>query len=179
MSGRDDEPIRWRFAARWIPEKSDAGQWYGSIQFGLLDNLWVGADWRPRVDEVNWIANWRVLDETADRPALILGTMVDDFDETQSRHYYATLSKNVGSIEVGPLGEVHVSPFGGATYIEELEEVDLAGGLHLRAGASSAMIQYTGVNTHLTLSHTLDAGVTVSFVWWGLEFPGLAVAYAF
>lgn len=179
MSGRDGEPIKWRLAARWIPEKSDAGQWYTAIQYGVLDNVWIGADFRPRVDELNWIATWRILDETDDRPAVILGTMVDDFDDVQSRHYYVTLSKNVGSIEVGPLGVVHLSPFGGATYIEELEELDFAGGLHLASGPNSAMIQYTGVETHLTLSHTLEQGVTLSFVWWGLKFPGLAVAYAF
>lgn len=165
--------MRFRFSFRWIPEKAPAGQIYASLQYGLTDDLWVGIDYRPKVDEVELNGNWRALDETANRPALTFGTAVDDFDETTSRHWFAALSKNVGEY-----GGVHVSPFVGATYIVELEEVDAVAGLHLRRDDFSALVQYTGVNTHLTVSYGFGGSHSISFILFDLEKPGLAYSFA-
>ena len=122
------ELLGFSFHARWIPEKPPHGQWYMNLGYQVTNNLRIGADYRPRTRDVSVLANWRVFSENDKwRPALILGTSNDDFGAISSQSYYGTLSKYVGS-----LGEVDVSLYGGATFIQELDELRPVGGMHLR-----------------------------------------------
>ena len=41
------------------------------------------------------------------------------------------------------------------------------------------MIQYSGTDTHLTLSRNLNDNLSVSAIYWGLKFPGLGLRYRF
>ena len=163
------EPPKLQLSARWIPDKPDTGELYASFTYFLHPQLGVGMDYRPLVDEVAITGTWRALPETATRPGIVIGTAQDEFGDVSSRHYYGTLSKRLGEWY-----EVGISPYVGASYIDELEEWREIGGLHLRYDKVSLLLQYTGVDTHLTLSYALPHNQTVSVVAFDLDLWGLA-----
>lgn len=168
------EPLGFSFFARWIPEKPDHGKWYLNLSYQVLDSLRVGVDYRPLTDDVTPLVNWRVFPENDSwRPALIVGSSNDDFGDINSDSYYATLSKHLFAA-----GGVDFSLYGGATWIEELDEVRPVGGVHLRMDAWSAIFMYSGVDEHLTISRDLGRH-SVSFLLFDLKLPGLAYGFHF
>ncbi len=176
MSGRFDieDPKRFAFNLRWIPEKVDHGQIYFSWKYWFTDNLSLGLDYRPKTDDAGFLATWRALPETKTRPALIFGTSTDDFDDITSQSVYGTVSKNLGEWQ-----DIAFSPYVGATYIFELGELRPVGGVNLRRGRFSSLFMYSGKDPHMSLSWTWQSGQTVSFVLWGMELPGLAYTMRF
>ena len=102
--------------------------------------------------------------------------LVEVFDvggDINSDAYFGSLSKYVGNV-----GGVDISPYIGATYIVDLDEVRPLGGLHLRYDAFSIMFQYSGVDEHLSFSYDLG-NHTVSFILFNLELPGVAYTFRF
>ncbi|MDA7911714.1 hypothetical protein N9B30_06410, partial [Akkermansiaceae bacterium] len=85
--------------ARWIPEKSDAGQQFMSLRYWITGDLGVGFDFRPVIDQLKFNATYRLVSEDPKgwRPAVLLGTSFDDFTskgvQAESRSYFATVSK--------------------------------------------------------------------------------------
>ena len=171
---RPEEPLGLSFFSRWIPEKPDHGQWYLNVSYQLFENFRAGIDYRPLTEDFGAIANWRVFPESdAWRPALVIGTSNDDFGSINSQSLYGTFSK--GLFE---LMSVEFSAYGGATYIEALDDLRPVGGIHLRRDAWTAMFMYSGVQEHLTLSRGLGSH-TISFVLFDLQLPGLAYGFQF
>ncbi len=159
---------------RWIPEKPDHGQIFLTFRYEIIESLSVGADYRPLTGDVTFAGNWRAISENDGwRPAVILGTSNDDFGDVSSQSYYGTVSKHLGE-----WGGFSFSPYAGATYIEALNDLRPVGGLHVRRGDWSAMISYSGVDEHLTVSRDIG-NHTVSFVLFDLEKPGLAWTWRF
>ena len=175
-------PIRGVISSRWIPEKADAGKLYTSVSFWLTDNFSLGADYRPLADKAGITATWRAIaeDPLDWTPALIFGTSVDDFRlagrEIESRAFFGTLSKALPPIDSLNLT---LSPYAGAAYIDELEELRPVGGLTLRHQYFSLMVQYSGTDTHLSLSRKITGDLGASFILWGMEMPGLALRWRF
>ena len=168
---------------RWIPEKSDSGQLYNSAAFWVTPDIGLGLDYRPLVDELNFTATWRAVSEDPKgwRPAVIFGSSVDDFtigddEEIESRSVFGTVSKALPRFENLNLT---VSPYAGAAYIHELEDLRPVGGIVLRHDFLTAIVQYSGTDTHLTLSKNITDGVSASFIWWGLKYPGIGMRVAF
>lgn len=92
--------------------------------------------------------NWRVVDETGRRPALILGTSSDRIGTPSGRAYYATLSKDLEEWT-----GLRVAPYVGTSYGEFEDEWELIGGLRIRWTADwSSTHLWDGVNLH----HILD-----------------------
>ena len=187
MSGATEQtaegnPIRGVITSRWIPEKGDSGKLYGSVAFWLTEDFSLGTDYRPLADKAGITATWRVFSEDPDnwKPALILGTSVDDFrvdgHEIQSRAFFGTLSKALPRIDALNLT---LSPYVGAAYIDKLEELRPVGGLTLRHQSFSLMVQYSGTDTHLSLSRKISGNLGASFILWGMEMPGLALRWRF
>ena len=171
---KPEKPLGLSVYSRWIPEKPDHGQWYLNISYQLFDNFRAGLDYRPLTEDFGVIANWRVFPETDDwRPALVLGSSNDDFGTINSQSVYGTFSKHLFTVM-----DVGLSVYGGATYIEALNDLRPVGGLHLRRDAWTAMFMYSGVDEHLTLSREL-ASHTVSFILFDLKLPGLAYGFRF
>lgn len=169
-----EEPLGFSLYARWIPEKPDHGKWYVNLGYQVTDWLRLGVDYRPLTDDVSLLANLRVFPENDTwRPALILGTSNDDFGDVNSDSYYGTLSKHIAEI-----GGVNLSLYGGATYIEDLDEVRPVGGLHLRKEAWSALFMYSGVDEHLSVSRDFGNHV-LTFLLFDLELPGIAYGFRF
>ncbi|MCP4849605.1 MAG: hypothetical protein GY899_16830 [Verrucomicrobiaceae bacterium] len=187
MSGASEQtaegnPIKGVISSRWIPEKGDAGKIYGSVSFWLTQDFSLGADYRPLADKAGITATWRALSENPDswKPAIILGTSVDDFRvddrEIQSRAFFGTLSKALPKIDALNLT---LSPYAGAAYIDELDELRPVGGLTLRHESFSLMVQYSGTDTHLSLSRKISGNLGASFILWGMEMPGVALRWRF
>lgn len=169
-----EDPAGFGLFARWIPEKPDHGKWYLNLSYQVTDSLRAGIDYRPITGDVSVLANWRVFAEDDSwRPALILGTSNDDFGDVNSNAYYGTLSKYLFEI-----GGTDVSLYGGATFIQELDELRPVGGVHLRRDAWSAMFMYSGVDEHVTISRDFG-NHTLSFVLFDLRLPGIAYGFKF
>jgi hypothetical protein len=173
VRGANSDGIGVDFSFRWIPEKSDEGQIYLSLAYHVLPNVQLGGDYRPLSDDFGVLATWRAIPETDRRPAVIFGTANDDFGDTNSQSVYGTVSKALPEWR-----GVRASPYTGVVYIWELEDVELLGGLHLRYRNTSALVQYSGTDTHLTLSHSFRQH-TFSFVWFAFDQPGLAYSLSF
>ena len=168
------EPLGFSLYGRWIPDKPPHGEWYMNLSDQATDWLRVGVDYRPRTDDVSLLANLRVFPENDGwRPALILGTSNDDFGDINSDSYYATLSKHLFEV-----GGTNVSLYGGATYIDELDELRPVGGLHLRKDAWSALFMYSGVDEHVSISRDFG-NHTLTFLLFDLDLPGIAYGFRF
>ncbi|MFT5468570.1 MAG: hypothetical protein ACI8UO_003680 [Verrucomicrobiales bacterium] len=168
------EPAGFGLYSRWIPEKPDHGKWYLNLSYQFTDNFRAGVDYRPVTGDASILANWRVFSEDDSwRPALILGTSNDDFGDINSQSYYGTFSKYLFEI-----GGANVSIYGGATFIEELDELRPVGGIHLRRGPWSSLFMYSGVDEHFSISRDFG-NHTVTFVLFNLELPGIAYGFSF
>jgi len=173
---------KWGFSARWIPEKSKAGQLFFSAKYWVNPDLGVGIDYRPLVDVVRPTVTYRFLPEDPHdwKPALIVGSGVDDFSDgrqsVESRSYFFTLSKALPEFEF--LG-VTPAPYVGAVWIDELDVLRTLVGVNFRHEKNSLMIQYSGTDTHLTLSHQLSDRISVSGIYWGMKYPGLGLQMKF
>ena len=181
MSGAA-EKHKFVFSGRWIPEKSDAGQVFASFKYWVTDDLGVGFDYRPLVDKISLTATYRLVteDHCGWRPAVIVGTSVDDFTkdgmDVESRAYFATVSKafpDAGFMGITP------APYVGAVWIDKLSELRPLAGINLRHDEFSLLYQYSGTNHHLTLSRVLNEHVSVSAIYWGLKYPGLGMRVKF
>jgi hypothetical protein len=175
---------KYRFVlnGRWIPEKAEAGQAYLSLKYWLTDDFGLGCDYRPLVDQVRLMATYRIISEDPSgwRPAVIAGTSADDFSdkgvEVNSRSYFVTVSKALQDLE---FWGITPAPYAGAVWIEELDKVRPLVGISLKHKEASLMYQYSGTDSHLTLSRSLNANVSVSAVYWGMKYPGLAMRFRF
>lgn len=122
--------------------------------YALRGDLTVGVEVNPKDDDVGPLVNWRVLDETARRPALVLGTSSDRIGTSSGRAYFATLSKDVERWTGWP-----VAPYVGTAYGEFDEEWELIGGLRVRWGADwSSTHLWDGENLHHLLERALSGG---------------------
>ena len=170
------------FSGRWIPEKGDSGQVFFSFKYWLNDDFGLGVDYRPLVDSVTMTATYRAISEDPFgwRPALIVGTSEDDFsyksDSVESRSYFFTLSKAMPDME---FYGIRPAPYAGAVWIKEIDKVRPLLGLHLRHDLATMMIQYSGTDTHLTISKAINENVAVSGIYWGMKYPGLGLRIKF
>lgn len=169
-----EDPLGFSLYGRWIPDKPPHGEWYTNLSYQATDSLRLGLDYRPRTDDLSVLANWRVFAENDSwRPAFILGTSNDDFGKINSQSYYGTFSKYLFSWQ-----GINFSPYAGATYIAELEDLRPVGGLSLRKGPWSALLMYSGVDEHVSISHTMG-NHTFTFLLFDLDLPGLAYGFNF
>ena len=181
MSGAA-EKSKFVFSGRWIPEKSDAGQVFFSFKYWATDDLGLGVDYRPLVDSASFTATYRLISEDPCgwKPAVIVGTSVDDFtdggDSVESRSYYATVSK---AYPQAKFWGITPAPYVGAVWIDKLNELRPLAGINLSHKEASLMLQYSGTDTHLTLSRRLNNHVSVSAIFWGMKYPGLGMRLKF
>jgi len=153
---------------------TEAGKWSVNLNYQATQQLKVGVNYRPFTNDVSVIANWRVLSEAGQwRPSLILGTSNDDFDELRSQAYFGTLSKHLLKV-----GEIDISAYGGAVYIDKLEEFRGVGGIHFRKDAWSGGFMHNGVEEHISISRDFG-NHTVTFLLFNLELPGIAYGFRF
>lgn len=128
--------------------------------YALLPRLSAGVEWNPLGDDVGPLVNLRVLDETAWRPALVLGTSSDRIGTPSGRAYYATVSKDLEAWTGLP-----VAPYTGASFGEFEDEWEWIGGLRVRYGERwSSTHLWDGVNLHHVVDRTLGERWRVGLV---------------
>lgn len=116
------------------------------------------------------LANWRILKETAHRPAVILGTSSDRIGTPTGRAYYVTVSKEVAD----GLG-VYV----GAMYSEYENKVRVPAGVSYRFDDRwSALFAYDGVNGHPMLTYSWGRK-NLTFLLVQGKYPGLSFGIGF
>ena len=168
--------------ARWIPEKSDAGQQFMSLRYWITGDLGVGFDYRPLIGQLKFNATYRLVSEDPKgwRPAVLLGTSFDDFTskgvQTESRSYFATVSKAMPRLK---FLNITPSPDVGAVWIDRLDEIRPLAGINLTHEEASLMVQYSGTDTHLALSRKINEKLSLSAIYWGMKYPGAALRYRF
>jgi len=167
---------------RWIPEKNDAGQIFTSLAWWVTNDWAIGADFRPLVDTIELNSTLRVLSEVPGqwRPAVIVGTSKEDFtdgdDQLASRAWFGTVSKALPKFE--PLN-LRISPYAGAVWIQEFDDLRALAGVNFFHPSASLLVQYSGTDTHITLSRSLTPKVSVSAIYWGLKYPGVGMRIRF
>ena len=181
MSGAA-EKRKFVFTGRWIPEKGDSGKVFTSFKYWVTPDFGIGVDYRPLVDDISLTATYRLIpeDPTGFNPAIILGTSVDDFSDNDidvnSRSIFVTASKALPDMEF--IG-ITPAPYAGAVWIEELDKLRFLAGVSLKHEQASLMVQYSGTDTHLTLSRVLNDNVSISAIYWGMKYPGLGIRFRF
>lgn len=122
----------------------DRAQQRFTATYRVDDRLTVGIEVNPLANDVGPLANWRALDETETRPALIFGTSSDRIGSTEGRAVYGTLSKDLEQATGLP-----VAPYAGLTFGEFEDEWRVIGGLHVRwTERWTSTHLYDGVNIH-------------------------------
>ncbi|MDG1362871.1 MAG: hypothetical protein P8Q54_05295 [Akkermansiaceae bacterium] len=127
-------------------------------------------------------ATYRLLSEDpfSWKPAMIVGSAEDDFNykgqDVESRSYFFTLSKAMPDLE---FFGVTAAPYVGAVWIDEIDKVRPLAGVHLRHELATMMIQYSGTDTHLTVSRSINENTSLSAIYWGMKYPGLGIRIKF
>ena len=141
---------RFTYTVRVVPGILERARWRNNLAFSLTNKLTVGIEYNPLADDVHPTANWRLLDETARRPAVIIGTSSDRIGTPSGTAYFATVSKSLKKWTGVPL-----SPYLGVSYSTYDEKAYLIAGGNLRlTDHLSLMAIYDGVSTHGALSYT-------------------------
>ena len=125
-------------------------------------SLQLGIEYNPLADDLHPLANWRAVDETASRPALILGSSSDRIGTPSGQAYYATLSKDLEARTGWPL-----APYVGASYGTYEDNIRPIGGLTIRHTAHlSSTHLHDGKAVHHMLSWDFGPGrPTVGLLW--------------
>ncbi len=130
------------------------------MNYRIRPGLQVGVEYNPLDDDLGLLANWRALDETATRPALMLGTSSDRIGTSDGRAYFATLSKSLDR-ELG----LPIAPYAGVTFGESDDQWRGIGGVNIRyAPRWNSTHLYDGKNTHHILTHVLGSGRSVGLM---------------
>ncbi len=139
---------------------ADRARWRVTATYAIRPALSVGVEWNPLDEDLGPLANWRVLEETERRPALVLGTSSARIGSDSGRAYYATLSKDLQGLTGLP-----VAPYAGVAWDGFDEEWNEIGGLHVRWSARwSSTHLWDGENLHHILDHALSGGHHVGLV---------------
>jgi hypothetical protein len=167
---------RWLFSARAIPGiPLDRPKLRTTLMYRLDEKFQLGLEYNPLVEEVGPLANWRILDESGEAPALMVGTSSDRIGTPYGRAYYLTLSKNLE-----PLIDLPVAPYVGTSYGTFRDDLTFIGGLNVTYGAGfSSMHLYDGRAVHHILSYTFEEVHTVGLMLVDHEHVGVTYGVSF
>lgn len=144
----------------------------------VTPDLQAGLEYNPLGDDLGLIANWRLVDETDTRPALIVGTSSDRIGTVDGRAVYATLSKDLEGVTGLPL-----APYAGLAWGESDHQLRGIGGLVVRwSERVSSTHLHDGVHEHHLLNWRYDDRGTVGLVLVeqpGSHFVGVSWSLAF
>lgn len=121
--------------------------------YQVTERLSIGLEANPIDDDYGPLANWRALDETETRPALIFGTSSDRIGTPSGRAVYGTFSKDLESI----LG-IPVAPYVGVNYSGFDHDFDAIGGLNIRWPEKITSTHlYDGENIHHIIARDVES----------------------
>ena len=88
--GKIEHP--WTFSLRAIANQIDRAMLRTTLTYTFLPGLSAGLEYNPVAGKISPLANWLAISETANRPALILGTSSDRIGTPSGQSFYATFS---------------------------------------------------------------------------------------
>ena len=145
------------------------------MSYRLTERLQFGIEWNPLADSFSPLANWHVLEETEERPAVILGTSSDRIGTPHGQSFYATASKDLEK-EIG----LPVAPYAGVAYGTFEDEWRPIGGGRIRySEVFSSTHLYDGRHGHHILNATIGGRHTLGLLWIGHEHVGVSYSVAF
>jgi hypothetical protein len=140
----------------------------------LRPRLSVGVEYNPKSRSGAPLANLRLVDEGARRPAVILGTSSDRIGTPSGQSFYATVSKDLERETGLPL-----APYVGVAYGTHEDEARVIAGASVRlARGLSSLVIFDGVHVHPTFGYA-SARYGVSLLLVRGRHPGLSVNLRF
>jgi len=131
-----------------------------TLTYAVRDDLRLGIEVNPLGEDVGPLANWRIADETARLPALILGTSSDRIGTEHGRAIYLTASKDLEAATGWP-----IAPYVGVSYATHREQLDAIAGVSVRWRERwSSTHLYDGRNLHHLVTRELEERQTLSIV---------------
>jgi hypothetical protein len=139
------------FTVRVVPDLLERARWRNNLAYSLTDKITIGIEYNPLADDVNPTANWRLIDETSSRPAVMIGTSSDRIGTPDGTAFYLTVSKSLKNW-IG----IPVAPYAGVSYSTFDDEAYFIAGANVRlTDKLGFMGTYDGVNTHGALNYTV------------------------
>jgi len=131
-----------------------------TVAYSVTERFSLGLEANPKDDDYGPIANYRLLDETEFRPAIVLGTSSDRIGTPSGRSYYAMAAKDLRAL-VG----VPVAPYVGIAYGEFEDEFEFIAGAQIRwLERLSSMHLWDSENLHHTVDWAWDGGYRTGIV---------------
>lgn len=126
------------------------------LTYRISRDLKAGVEWNAKAGELGVVANWRAVNETATRPAVVFGTSSDRIGTPSGQAWFVTVSK----------GFHRVAPYAGASYSGYEQRVIFPFGVNVALARNvSAMLMNDGVHTHLSATYAhRKAAVTLLLV---------------
>ncbi len=162
---------RWTFTTRVLPGIDvERARWRNTLVYRFNDDFQAGVEYNPLGDDVGLVANWRLVRETASRPAVIIGTSSDRIGTPTGRAYYVTVSKEVA---------YGLGVYVGAMYGEYEDKVRIPAGVSYRFNDHwSALFAYDGVNGHPMMTYSWE-NYNATFLMVGSKYPGISFGIGF
>ena len=175
MSGAEQkDENRWTFGVRYVEGQIDRAKLRTTLTYRIVPRVTIGLEWNPLVTDFSPLANWLVVEEKENRPALVVGTSSDRIGTRHGQSYYATLSKNLERWV-----KIPVSPYVGGSYGTSDDKFHVIGGGNIQFTRNlSSLIIYDGKNLHPTASFTWGRHV-FTFLLVDLEHPGVSYSVSF
>jgi hypothetical protein len=159
---------------RYLSGQIDRARWRNTLVYRVTPDLQAGVEYNPLADDVNPLANWRVVREGPRRPAVTLGTSSDRIGTPKGLAYYATVSKAV------PLGSGGwLSPYVGLLWSEHDERLRLPAGIGIPLGRGISLLPtYDGHAFHVMGSYAWERYTLTGILVRGRD-PGVALTVGF
>jgi hypothetical protein len=169
-----DTTHRWTFGLRLLTHQIPRASVRTTLTYRFHERVQAGVEYNPRADEVGVIANILLLGETANRPALLVGTSTDRIGTPSGQSFYATFSKNLRR-ETG----LPISPYVGAAYGTFDDQLRPVAGLTIALSRRFSLLgTFNGVNVHGLLNFTHKQH-TLSLVMVKGRDPGMSYSFSF
>lgn len=175
MSGAEQTiKYRWTTSIRAIANQIPRASVRATLTYRFLPDLSGGIEYNPRADKVSPLANWLVVSETRNRPALILGTSSDRIGTPSGQSFYATISKNLKRETKLPIAPYFGFAYG--TYEDRLRPI---GGLNVGFTEQwGALAIFDGVRIHPMVTFSQGRHVVSLILVRGRD-PGVSYSISF
>jgi len=143
-------PYRWTLGVRLLTNQIPRAAVRTTLTYQFHPRLQLGIEYNPRAHEIKPLANFMIVTETANRPAVMLGTSTDRIGTPHGQAFYVTVSKSLKDGTGLPL-----APYVGAAYGTYEHRVRPIAGLTIFLPRGFSIIStFNGVNVHPLLNFT-------------------------